>query len=60
MGRSIKCGCCSLVDDPWSGRPAEVLTREMIAAVATLKMNDDKITNDDTVCSVIFNIQVFS
>ena len=58
-GKVINCRYCSLVDDPWSNGSAEVITSEMIAAVATLNMNDDKITSDDTTCSAIFHMQVF-
>ena len=47
------------VDYPWSVRAVEAITREMIAAVATLIMNDDIITSDDTALSVIFHMQVF-
>ena len=47
MGRWIKCGCSSLDDDPWPGRPAGVIIRKMIASTETLVMNYRRITIGD-------------
>ena len=43
----LKRGRSSLDDDPRSGRPADVITKEMVASVETLIMNDRRIKIDD-------------
>ena len=43
----FKRGRSSLDDDPRSGRPADVITKEMVASVETLIMNDRRIKIDD-------------
>ena len=43
----FKRGRSSLEDDPRSGRPADVITKEMVASVETLIMNDRRIKTDD-------------
>ena len=43
----FKHGRSSLEDDPRSDRPADVITKEMVASVGTLIMNDRRIKIDD-------------
>ena len=42
----FKRGRSSLEDNPRSGRPADVITKEMVASVETLIMNDRRIKID--------------
>ena len=56
----FKRGRDSLEDDPWPGRPADVITQEMIDRVERLVLNNRRIKLPNLLQNVVFLMEVFT